>query len=134
MRYLILTLPSLAYAAAISAHLYRLMRPDEVRDPADVSRYWCGWITHPETGAVALEMPEETIPVHPAAPAELLVAAIAGVLTVAEQDAMHAAILSHRGERAEPLQFLPASLAPNLHTAEEMEAGGWFATAAAFLG
>lgn len=125
MRYLILTQPSVQYAAGISAHLQRLARPDHVRDPADVTLYRYGWITHPVSGDVALTWPDEAIPVHAEAPTSL-VDEIAGALTAEEATQMRSDIETHRGSSVDPLLFLPGSLSGNLRTKAEMDAAGWF--------
>jgi len=130
MRYLILSRPSVAYARAISAHLYRLTRPDHARSAEDVSAYWCGWLVHPSTGAVALVMPDEDIPVHTESDADLLVQAVAHAIPPAEAEKLRVDILATRGTRAAPLLFVPQSAQTQLRTHSQMEADGWFATPA----
>ena len=41
-------------AVAITEELFRVSRPDSVRNPADVSRYVFGWVDHPTSGERAL--------------------------------------------------------------------------------
>lgn len=125
--YLLLSQPGETYAKAMSALLWRLSRPEAVRNPADVSRYWCGWVIHPQTGAAALAMPEdEPMFVHPTADAAGFVATIAHLINEVEKAETEAAIRGNRGKHAEPPDFLPGSIRANLRTRAQMEAAGWF--------
>jgi len=121
--YLILTQNSTDYAKAWSRALYRLSRPDHVRDPADVTLYLCGWITHPD-GRVALDLGDADCPVH----AEADTAAFTRDLPVSASDRSKAkaGLDGRKGGRARVTDLLPDGLKGNLRTREEMEADGWF--------
>jgi len=53
-------------AEAISAELFAISRPPQVRNTNDVSRYLFGWTTHPTTGECVLHADmSHVIKVHP---------------------------------------------------------------------
>lgn len=124
MIYLVLSQNSTDYAAAISELIWSLSRPPSARNPADVSRYYCGWIEHAD-GRVALVMPDaDSQPIHADADGQ----AIAETLPIpqAEKDALAAAIEAAKGGRVNPVDMIPASLTANVLTQAEAEADGWF--------
>ena len=54
-------------ATAINAEVWSLSRPDSVKSPNDITRYYYPQITHPETGEVAIVGDTtEQVKIHPA--------------------------------------------------------------------
>lgn len=92
-------------AANLSRAIYQLSQPPAVRDPNNVSCFYCEWIQHPTRPEVALIVcPEsETVPVHVQADGALLEATLApfaGVeLTQVEVDGLIAAVTAYAGSR-----------------------------------
>lgn len=68
MQYLILgTANDKLDADKLSKELYKLSRPDSVRDPKDVTTHLYGIVEHPTTGEVALQIPDDgeyELPIH----------------------------------------------------------------------
>lgn len=54
-------------ADKLSRELYKLSRPDSVRDPKDVTTHLYGIVEHPVDGRVALQIPDDgeyELPIH----------------------------------------------------------------------
>lgn len=136
--YLILTQPSEAYAEQLSAALWRLSRPIEVRKDDEVSKFYTNWIIHPD-GNVALFIPEEMKPVHLEGDIESFVQLTGNpdvtLTTIDEEEnettetlSMRDLLEARRGGRLNiktTIENSP-SLSPNLKTEKQMEADGWF--------
>lgn len=127
MNYLVLSTPSEPYAAAISSALWGLARPPAVRKPEDTQNY-TSWIVKPDESAVALFVPDDTRPVHPAADLQPLLDLMAPAITDAELTAITEAVESARGGRIRFKSLVEASpsLSANLRTKAQLEADGWF--------
>ena len=128
-------------AKEISAAIWDTMRP--VKNPGDVTKYYCGWTQHAD-GRVALsiegeatteEVDGETVtsysdnrPVHAKANAKGLRKQIEPSVTAPEADAIEAMIESHKGGSLSLLQVIKGSpsLSPNLKEKADLEADGWF--------
>ena len=112
--------------AAVSAALWALSRPDAGEQD---TRYYCGWITHPETGQHALTLAEsDTQPIHPQADASIaaLVSALRPIVGDVQADALHTTLTAARGTRLNVINALPPALQASLITQEQAEAAGWF--------
>lgn len=121
-------------APYLSAAIYQLTRPPHLRDPKDVSTYYCAWYLHPTRPEVAtLEIPEsEQIPLHTAADGDALsdllsVFVPTGELSQAEVDALVGAVTQLAGQRVQVAALIPASWQAFVMTREEAIAGGWIA-------
>jgi hypothetical protein len=128
-------------AKEISAAIWDTMRP--VKNPGDVTKYYCGWHQHAD-GRVALAIEgEETVeevdgetvvsysdnrPVHANANAKGLRNTIEPSVTTPEADAIEAMIEAHKGGSLSLLQVIKGSpsLAPNLKEKADMDSDGWF--------
>jgi hypothetical protein len=121
MKYLILKTPSTAYAQAISRFIYGMSVPAF----NETTQYYCGWIEHPENNEVALVFPEnDLLPISPEANPILLVGTIKATITASEATELENLIAN--SQSIKPIEHIPASLASNIKTEAEMEAGGWF--------
>lgn len=118
-------------AADLSRAIYQLTRPPEVRDPKDVSCFYCAWIQHPTRPEVAvMVVPEtETIPVHSVADGELLQTTLAAFvpneITAEEANGLAAAIVANAGREIPVAAFVPPSWAPYVMDYETALADGW---------
>ena len=124
MSYLLLTQPK---AESYSAALWGISRPPAVRSEKDTQLY-TSWITHPDTGAQALYVPDDTRPVHVDADLQPLLDLMAPAITEAELTAITEAVEASRGGRISFKALVEASpsLSANLRTREQLEAAGWF--------
>lgn len=122
---LTLTNPTEAYARAMSAALWALARPTS----GGATAYAVGWMTHPQSGDVALSIPGTyTQRVAPDADIAAFVAALN--LPEDEASALTDTLAAARG--GAPLtvaDWLPPALAARALTDVEANAAGWFATA-----
>jgi hypothetical protein len=85
MKYLILKTPSINYAKAISRFIYGMSVPAL----NETTQYYCGWIEHPETNAVALVFPDnDSLPISAEANPVLLVDTIRTAITENEAIAL----------------------------------------------
>lgn len=115
-----------------SRGLARLMRPSHLRNPADVTDFYCEVISHPSNGWDALVLPEtETVPVHLEADGSELLAVLSvfvdkGTLTQADADAIAGAVGSLRGQEVRIADFIPESWSQAVMTQAQAEADGWF--------
>lgn len=118
-------------AAKLSQSIYQLTRPPAVRNPNDVSTYYCEWIPHLTRAEVGLiVLPEnETIPVHVQADGKLLEETFApfiGVeLTKKESDDTIAAVKTLGGQRVNVATLIPASWQPYVMDKRTAIASGW---------
>mgnify|MGYP006908240930 FL=1 len=119
-----LDMTSAERAEAIDAEVWALRRPDSVRSPQDVTRYYYPRITHPTTGEVAVvgETTEE-VKVHPNADLTNLLALLPEV-PQAEKDQLVAYIDANRGGTVLFGNLIPST--STQLTQEEAEAAGWF--------
>ena len=121
MKYLILKTPSIDYGKAISRFIYGMSVPAL----NETTQYYCGWIEHPETNAVALVFPEnDSLPISLDANPVLLVDTVRTAIT--ENEAVTLENLISNRQNINPIDHIPASLAGNIKTQEQMEAEGWF--------
>ena len=112
--------------ATVSAALWALSRPDAGEQD---TRFYCGWITHPQTGQHALTLAEtDTQPIHPNAdPAiDALVSALRPIVGDTQADALHATLTAAKGTRLSVVNALPPALQAALITQEQANADGWF--------
>lgn len=131
----------------LSGLFYSLTRPWHVRSEGD-TRYHSGKVTHPDTGQVALALPQDTsLLLHAEAtteadPPQYLVeaglpdeatspiAALTGLVQQWEgadaaqevQDHYDA----HVGEQVLVVNLLPSTVTSRVRTRDEMDASGWF--------
>ena len=142
MKYLILKTPSLDYAKAISRFIYGMSVPTF----SETTQYYCSWIEHPETNEVALVFPEnDSLPISPEANPVLLVDTIKSVITEDEAETLENLIrnahtpqettieldgeiltINTINSTINPIDHIPASLAGNIKTHEELAGEGWF--------
>jgi hypothetical protein len=121
MKYLILTIPSIEYAKAISRFIWAI-----TIDSDQSTMFYNSWIQHPQTNEVALAfIHNEKILIHPNANAKALVDQVRNAITQVEANLMENTI--NEGGLLNPLDFIPASLSTIILTHSEMENAGWFA-------
>jgi hypothetical protein len=122
MTYLELSQPSAAYASALSQLMWGLCgHPDDT-----TTTYYCGWIVHPTSGAVALTLDDQDIYIQPTATADAIIAATGSAMSPTEQAELTASIQSRRGSKSRVTDILPASIASNLLSQQEATDAGWF--------
>ena len=106
---------------AISAELWAISRPHEVRQPEDTA-YLFGWITHPQTGVCVLQAyTDYIIKVHPQKDLTNLIALFPD-LSQQEKDGLSAYI---QNSQSFPFGNIIPSNSATI-TDEQMEADGWF--------
>lgn len=121
MKYLILKTPSIAYAKAISRFIYGISVPAF----NEITLYYCSWIEHPNNGDVALIFPDnDTLSISTEANPILLVDIIRAAIT--EDEAIILENLIMNNQSINPIEHIPASLAGNIKTQEQMDVDGWF--------
>jgi hypothetical protein len=117
-------------AEFLSRQLYKMTRP--VKDPGDVTEFYCGWHVHPQSRAVVVALPEvETVPVDAAADTTLLDPLLMpfvaqGAISDAGIVAMRQQIADARGTAVNLASLLPAFWAAQAMTRAQAEAAGWF--------
>jgi len=111
-------------AEAIDAEVWALRRPDSVRSPQDITRYYYPRITHPTTGQVAIvgDTTEE-IYIHPDVDLTELLLLLPEV-PQAEKDGLVMFIDANRGGTVPFGQLIPST--STQLTEVEAEAEGWF--------
>ena len=111
-------------ATAINAEVWALRRPDSVRSPQDITRYYYPQITHPTTGQVAIvgDTTEE-IYINPLVDLTNLLALLPEV-PQAEKDGLVMFIDANRGGSVPFGQLIPST--STQLTQVEAEAEGWF--------
>ena len=111
-------------AKAINTEVWSLRRPDSVKSPNDVTRYYYSTITHPTTGQVAIVGDDtEQIKVHPSVDLTQLIALMPEVPQGAK-DQLVAYINANRGGTVPFSALIPSSSAQL--TEAEADAAGWF--------
>jgi len=111
-------------AEAIDAEVWALRRPDSLRSPQDITRYYYPRITHPTTGQVAIVgQTDEEVRIHPDVDLTNLLALLPEV-PQAEKDGLVAYIDANKGGTV-PFSTLIPSSSEQL-TQAEAEAAGWF--------
>ena len=131
MNYLILSQPSEAYAGAISRALWAISRPEQVRDDSDVSQLYTSWQVHPESGAVALFLPDESKPVHALGDIDTFCGLVGNPNVTIDGETLKtdAHLQTLRGGRVNPLNLIQSTaFAVALKTRDQLEAEGWFPT------
>lgn len=112
-------------AEQLNRQLYKLTQPDSIRDPRNVTEFYCGMHRHPQIPFTLLELPEEdTIPIHLAADASGLVAVLQPFvaqqqITQAELDGIVGAVQMLAGQRFAPSSMIPPSWQPYVLTREQ---------------
>ena len=111
-------------AEAIDAEVWALRRPDSVRSPQDITRYYYPRITHPTTGQVAIVgQTDENVRIHPDVALTKLLALLPEV-PQAEKDGLVMFIDANRGGSVPFGQLIPST--STQLTEVEAEAEGWF--------
>ena len=111
-------------AEAIDAEVWALRRPDSLRSPQDITRYYYPRITHPTTGQVAIVGDTtEDIYIHPDVDLTELLALLPEV-PQAEKDGLVMFIDANRGGTVPFGQLIPST--STQLTQVEAEAEGWF--------
>ena len=111
-------------AEAIDAEVWALRRPDSVRSPQDITRYYYPRITHPTTGQVAIVGDTtEDIYIHPDVDLTELLLLLPEV-PQAEKDGLVMFIDANRGGTVPFGQLIPST--STQLTEVEAEAEGWF--------
>ncbi len=119
-----------AHAEQLNRSIMRLLRPEHLRDDTFTDLY-CPMVTHPDTGYMALNLPDtQTAPIHIESSGEELAAMLQvfvddGALTQAEMDGIVATLTGLGGQEVRILDFIPASWQEFVLTREQMEADGW---------
>ena len=123
-----------AHAEQLNRSLMRLLRPEHLRS-GYVTDLYCPTVTHPDTGYMALNLPDtETVPIHIEAQGEELAAMLQvfvddGAITQEEMEGITTTLSGLRGESVAIVDFIPASWQEFVLTRAEMEADGWFPSA-----
>jgi len=111
-------------AKAINAEVWSLRRPDSVKSPQDITRYYYPTITHPTTGQWAIVGDtEEQVKIHPDVDMTAMIALMPEV-PQAEKDQLVAYINANRGGTVPFGTFIPSS--STQLTQAEADAAGWF--------
>ena len=111
-------------AEAIDAEVWALRRPDSLRSPQDITRYYYPRITHPTTGQVAIVGDtEENVRIHPDVDLTKLLELLPEV-PQAEKDGLVMFIDANRGGTVPFGQLIPST--STQLTQVEAEAEGWF--------
>jgi hypothetical protein len=111
-------------ATAINAEVWALRRPDSVRSPQDITRYYYPQITHPTTGQVAIVGDtDENVRIHPDVDLTQLLELLPEV-PQAEKDGLVMFIDANRGGTVPFGQLIPST--STQLTQVEAEAEGWF--------
>ena len=111
-------------AEAIDAEVWALRRPDSVRSPQDITRYYYPRITHPTTGQVAIVgQTDENVKIHPDVDLTKLLALLPEV-PQEEKDGLVMFIDANRGGSVPFGQLIPST--STQLTQVEAEAEGWF--------
>ena len=119
-------------AEAFNRGLFRLMRPEHLRDASYVTDLYCPMLNHPTNGWMALDLPDsDTVPLHLQADGSELRTVLQifvndGALTEAEANQITGAVAAYRGKNVRIADFIPASWSDYVLTREQMEAAGWF--------
>ena len=129
MPYLTLSVPSLPYAQSISRELWLLVRPQHVAR-GEVSQFYTSTLAHPDGSAVAILIPDESMPIHAEADEIPLAELIGAAVTGDEEAFIENSIADAKGGTINLLTMIQGieSLAPNLQTRSQLEAAGWFVT------
>lgn len=102
-------------AEELNRQLYKLTQPDGVRDPRNVSEFYCAMYQHSSIPFAVLEVPEtDAIPIHLAADTAGLQAVLGpfvaqGQITKPELDAIVGAVSMLGGQRFRPADMIPPS-------------------------
>jgi len=111
-------------AKAINAEVWSLRRPDSVKHPSDITKYYYSTITHPDTGQVAIVGDtEEMIRIHPSVDMTVMISLMPEV-PQAEKDQLVAYIDANKGGSVAFATFIPSSSVQL--TEAEADAAGWF--------
>lgn len=130
MKYLPMT--SEANGHAVSERIFACSRPEQVRDPADVTTRYADIIKHPTADAWAMPIDEaDDIYVHSAADEhifdDLLDAHITeGIVTEAEKGDLQTAISLAKGERLVIFDAFPEYWRVNAKDEQTLIDEGWF--------
>lgn len=122
-------------ADTLARGVYKLSQPDSVRPEDYVTTHSFGWLVHPQSGAVMLEINQvQFVPMHVAADPEPLLRLLSELkddhdqpLTTAEErEALGAAVRNYGGQRV-PLSYLvPEKAMLGAKTHKQLVANGWF--------
>jgi len=111
-------------AKAINAEVWSLRRPDSVKSPQDITRYYYPTITHPTTGQWAIVgETDEQVRIHQDVDMTVMISLMPEV-PQAEKDQLVAYINANRGGTVAFSTFIPSS--STQLTQAEAEAAGWF--------
>lgn len=124
----------ISVAAELNRQIYELSQPDEVRDPRNVSEYYCGMYEHTSIPFAVLELPEvDTIPIHMTASGSGLSAVLGpfvaqGQITQTELDDIVAAVQALAGQRFTPASMVPPSWEQWVLTRQQAIEAGYIQT------
>jgi hypothetical protein len=111
-------------AKAINAEVWSLRRPDSVKSPNDITRFYYPTITHPTTGQWAIVgETDEQVRIHQDVDMTVMISLMPEV-PQAEKDQLVAYINANRGGTVAFSTFIPSS--STQLTQAEAEAAGWF--------
>ena len=119
-----------AHAHQLSRSLMRLLRPTHLRED-NWTDFYCGVITHPETGQTVLALPEtDVVPIHMEVNGEELATLLSTfvmdiAITQAEADGIVLAVRANAGKQVRVADFIPPSWSPHVLTQEQVVADGW---------
>lgn len=121
---LVITNPSVEYAAYISEMIWKMGRPEQTRTEQYVTQFYCGWVEHPDSGQLALNMPISNEYIHPDCDAD----SIANNLPILDEEktSLISSINAAKGSRIQPSSLIPASLVGNILTVDEAITAGWY--------
>ena len=120
-----------AHAEQLNRSIMRLLRPEHLRGGYTTDLY-CSMVTHPDTGYMALNLPDtETVPIHIEAKGEELAAMLQifvddAAMTQEEMDGITGALMELGGQQVAVVDFIPASWSAYVLTKDQMDADGWF--------
>lgn len=121
-------------AAELNRQLYKLTQPDNIRNPDNITEFYCGMYEHPLIPFAILELPEEdTIPIHLAANTNGLISVLSpfvaqNQITQAELDIIVNNISILGGQRFAPSSMIPQSWQQYVLTREQAIEQGYIQT------
>jgi hypothetical protein len=120
-------------AKELSKRLYRLSRPNP--HPDDVTQFLIGWVIHPDTGAVMMEVPDDLdLPISTDCDSKVLSALFPPIVSALSVAVAETKIAGSKGKRVLLADILPTFWSEKQQTEEQMGADGWFGEQAVEFG
>lgn len=105
-------------AKQISECLYCLIRP--VKEPGQVTQYFCGWIIHPDNGNVVMSI-DEQVSIKPNDNSEELAPVVTELSTLLDQE-----LMVEPSQKVNAASLFGDDILNAASSREELQAQGWF--------